>query len=34
MRVDIYMQELRYEEIAQQKAYDIIQLLGKMTLIA
>ena len=28
MHLDIYMQELRYEEITQQKAYDIIQLLG------
>ena len=28
MRVDIFLQELRYEEIRQQKAYDVIKLLG------
>ncbi len=28
LRVDIYMQELSYEEIIQQPAYDTLQLLG------
>ncbi len=29
MRLDVYMQELSYEEIIQQPAYDTVQLLGK-----
>ena len=29
MRLDVFMQELSYEEITQQKAYDIAQLLSK-----
>ena len=28
VRLDIYMQELRYEEITQQEAYSVIQLIG------
>ena len=28
MRLDIFMQELSYEEITQQKAYNIPRLLG------
>ena len=29
MRLDVFMQELSYEEITQQKAYDIPRLLSK-----
>ena len=28
MRLDVFMQELSYEEITQQQAYDIPRLLG------
>ena len=29
MRLDIFMQELSYEEITQQKAYDVLRLLSE-----
>ena len=29
MRLDVFMQELSYEEITQQKAYDVLRLLSK-----
>ena len=30
MRIDVFMQELSYEKITQQAAYDIINLLGRL----